>query len=130
MRNFKSYPAQPNNVWLNKTEIDVTKYIDRNSKPTDGLFDMDLEPMYYFLTNRPNPTRFYISWFADPQPYTNEALASLKKNPPKFIIYTGQIEDSDNVLINNRIPDITNWVLKNYTIKKVIDKDTVILSRH
>lgn len=130
---FKNLPAQPNSYWLTKNEHDVTNYITSHTKPTDGIFVMPLEPLYYFLANRPNPTRFYISWFIEPQPYINETLDSLEKNPPKLIIFSDPshslyYEDADGVPINSRIPEVTSWVIKNYPVKTVIDQ-TVILSR-
>jgi hypothetical protein len=131
IKQFKNLPAQPDKYWLSKNEIDVTNFIKSRTKPSDGIFVMDPEPLYYYLANRPNPTRFYIIWFANPQPYSNEALNSLKKDPPKLVIFSGPspYEDSDGVPINSRIPKVTSWVLKNYPVKTVIDSTTVILSK-
>ncbi len=123
-------PKRPDSDWLNSEQRDVTNYITKNSTRKDGLFVLEPEPMYYYLTNRNNPSRFYITWFADPQQYTNELLASLKANPPKYIIYSGPspYEISDSVPITARIPEVNTWILANYKTKIVIGQ-TTILSR-
>jgi hypothetical protein len=131
LRAFKHLPAQPNSYWLNKNELDVTNYITSHTKPNDAIFVTPLEPLYYFLANRPNPTRFAYTWFIEPQPYTNEALAALKKNPPKLVVFSDTSQyytDADGVPINQRTPEITSWILKNYPVKTTVDQ-TVLLSR-
>jgi hypothetical protein len=131
VKQFKNLPAQPDKYWLTKNELDVTKYIDAHTTSNQNVFVMDPEPLYYYLANRPNPTRFYINWFADPQPYTDEMLRSLEKSPPKLVVFSGPspYENSDGVPLNSRIPEVTKWVQKNYPVKTIIDKNTVILQR-
>jgi hypothetical protein len=131
VKEMKDLPAKPDNTWLTPQEEDVTTYLTSNMKPTDGLFVLVPDPLYYYLTDRPNPSRFYITWFADPQQFTNELLSSLKKNPPKYIVYSdgsSPYEITDGIPITQRIPEVNTWVLKNYPVKTIIGQ-VVLLSK-
>ncbi len=123
-------PSKPDTSWLTSEEKDVTSFIKDNSTSSDKLFVFTAQPLYYYLTNRQNPSRFFITWFADPQQYTNELLASLKKNPPKYIIYSSntQYDTIDGIKIQDRVPEVDAWIKANYSVH--IQKDnTLILSR-
>jgi len=115
-RHFFKLPSVADEAWLPSDVRLLRDYIDSHSTPADGIFVLSSEPIYYYLTDRPNPSRFYISWFADPQPYTNELLSDLKKNPPKFIIYqTGNYYDRPQFIpMSERLPEVNQWILQNY----------------
>lgn len=125
-----SVSSRPDSDWLNDEQKSVVKYITSNSSKNDGLFVFTAEPLYYYLTDRKNPSRFTLTWFADPQAFTNELLASLKAKPPKYIIYSGPAlyDNIDGIKIQDRVPEVNKWILDNYPIKTTIDK-TLILSK-
>lgn len=115
-------------IWLNQNLKDVRDYIVKKTTKDDYIFSLSADPIYYYLSNRKNPTRFYISWYADPQPYTDEVLKSLKQNKPSLVIYKngGPWDKPDNVPMTDRIPEVNKWILDNYTKKTTIG-DTIIL---
>jgi|GEM_PF-2460301 len=123
-------PSKPDDQWLNDEQRSVVNYIKKNSTKNDPLFVLTTDPMYYYLTERPNPSRFYITWFADPQPYTNELLQDLKENKPKYVIYSSNspYQVSDGYNVRDRVPEVDKWVLKNYPKSKTIG-ETVIRFR-
>ncbi len=117
-------------VWLTDEVRQVTAYVKVNSAPSDKLYVMTPEPIYYYTTARENPSRFAISWFADPEPYTKELLAALKRNPPKLVIYKSDspYEVADSIPTAERIPEVNQWITNKYPHQTVIGQ-TVILSR-
>lgn len=129
VKKFIRLPSTPDSTWLTLEQKTVTEYIDKNSSSQDTLFVVVPEPLYYYTTDRKNPTRFAISWFMDPIQYTNEALNDLKNKPPKFIIYDdlgSPNRMSDGVPIAERFPKINDWIIENYTHKTVIDQVTLL----
>ena len=115
-KQFRHLPSVPDDAWLTPEIAQVRDYVTTNSTKDDYLFVFTNKPIYYYLTDRRNPSRFYISWFADPQPFTNEMLSDLKKNQPKFVIYEteGFYDAPDAVPMSIRVPEVNQWILDNY----------------
>lgn len=125
---YKNLPNTPDDDWISPETRDVRNYILKNTSKDDYIFAFTSNPIYYYLTGRQNPTRYYASWFADPQPYTTEALNDLKRHKPKVIIYKegSWMDAPDTVTMEQRIPEINDWILKNYPNKVVIDNTTLL----
>jgi hypothetical protein len=121
-------PSRPDTYWYTQDVNEVTNYIKYNSKLDDALFVFSSDPIYYYSTKLKNPTRFYISWFADPNIFEEEALMDLKKTPPKFIIYeSGSYYDRPEFIsMKERLPAINDWILKNYPNSKKINNATIL----
>lgn len=128
VKDILSLPSKPDDAWLSDEQKSVVSYIKQNSTKDDGLFVLTAEPIYYYLTDRSNPSRFYLTWFADPQPFTNELLDALKTNPPKQIIYSGpsQYDNIDGIRIQDRVPEVDAWILKEYPVKIKINNTTIL----
>lgn len=119
----------PDNAWLPPDVKTASQYIKSNTTPNDYIFVFTQQPIYYYLTERKNPSRFYISWFADPQKYTTELLNSLKQHPPKMIVYSSGSgwDNPDGFTSSQRLPEVNAWIEKNYTIK--VDVGPVLILR-
>lgn len=117
-------------IWLNQEQKDVRNYVASHTPKDSYIYSFTADPIYYYITHRKNPTRFYISWYADPQPYTNEVLNDLKTKKPELIIYQngGPWDKPDNVSIEDRMPEVSKWILENYKRKTMIGT-TVILEK-
>ncbi len=115
---YLKLPSYPDTTWLPAGVQQISNYIKQNTKPTDPIFIFTQQPIYYYLTDRPNPTRFYIPWFADPGALTSGMLSDLKKDPPKLILYTisngAGWDMPDGYSMAQRTPDVNAWILANY----------------
>jgi hypothetical protein len=115
---FLKLPRMENKAWLPDGVQQITRYIQKNTAKNDPVFVFTQQPIYYYLADRPNPTRFYIPWFADPGELTQDMLHDLQKNPPKIILYSisnGSGWDSpDGATQAQRTPEVNTWILKNY----------------
>jgi len=128
LKTIVSGPSKPDTYWYTKDVNEVTNYIKSNAKMNDALFVFSSDPIYYYSTKLKNPTRFYISWFADPNIFEEEALADLQKTPPKFIIYeSGSYYDRPEFIsMKERLPAINDWILNNYPNSKKINNATIL----
>lgn len=130
-KEFRHLPTMGDNAWLPQQVKDTKDYIAAHTKANDPVFVFTSQPIYYYLINRPNPSRFYTTWFADPKPYTLELLNDLQKNPPKYIIYqTGSYYDRpDFIPMSERIPEVDSWIQHNYPNTITIDNTINIKTR-
>lgn len=109
-------PATSNSIWIPQKVNAVTEYIKNNTSQNDKLFVFTQQPIYYYLTDRTNPTRFYITWFADPNKLEHEMLNSLKQNPPAVVIYSSSTswDNVDGSSMKQRTPSVDTWIKTNY----------------
>lgn len=126
---YKNIPKRSDDSWVAPETKKVKDYIISHTSKDDKIFAFTSNPMYYYLTDRQNASRFYVSWFADPQPYTNELLNELKQNKPKLIIYSDSswMDAPDTVSMAVRIPEVNEWILKNYLNKQVMGNTVLLL---
>jgi hypothetical protein len=129
---YLKLPRREDSAWLNDGTNQITNYIKHNSSKKDSLFVFTQQPIYYYLTDRPNPSRFYIPWFADPSKLSTELLRDLKHNPPKIILYTisnGEGWDKpDGYTMAERAPEVDSWIRANYT-KEIHIGSALLLER-
>lgn len=130
LKTVRSLPLRSDDEWLPARYEAVRDFLKANTKPSDGIFVVQPDPSYYYASGNENPTRFYISWFIDPQQWTDETLAALKDDPPKYILYDTQspYTDSDQIPITERFPEVVDWIDENYTVKHDVD-GAILLSR-
>ena len=65
----------------------VVKYLQENTDSSEPIFDFANQGVYYFLANRPNPTRFAQIAYASPKPLQKEVIADLEETKPKLVIF-------------------------------------------
>lgn len=127
---YKNLPKRDNNSWITSETRQVKEYIQANTNGDDKIFAFTSNPFYYYITNRQNASRFYVSWFADPQPYTNKLLDELKSTPPALVIYSdlSWMDAPDTIPMTERIPEVNDWILNMYPNRHTVG-NTVILSK-
>ncbi len=100
---------------------EITGHIKNNTKPEDTIFAIPLNSIWYFLTDRKNPT--YYEWIL-PGTLKNEkeemvVIEQLKKRMPLFIIYGDvAIDNREDRRFSNYAPAIYNFITENYHIEK------------
>jgi hypothetical protein len=129
--NYLHLRAAPDSQWLPKDVADTTAYVKQHTAASDPIFVFTQQPIYYYLTNRENPTRFYIPWFADPKLLENEALKSLEKKKPALIVYSSGNgwDHVDGFSMKERTPQIEKWIQDNYPNKVTIGNVTLLTKK-
>jgi len=64
----------------------LVTYIQEHTEPNEYIFDFTNQGAYYFLANRPNPTRYYLAGYAATERMQKEVVADLERKPPKYIL--------------------------------------------
>ena len=130
VRALKNLPNRTDDSWLNDNQRALRDVVAANTTPDESIFVFEPDPSYYFLTDRLNPTRFAISWFMDPEPFTQEALADLKADPPALILWDTDtvFSDTDGIPIGERFPEIEQWIEENYPVQTPVG-DSIVRSR-
>ena len=99
--------------------IKLQKYANNNSKKTDSIFILNNLPGLYFLLDRVNSTSFDFTLLSITKDDRLKLIRQLQLNPPIFIIEDTTAWAVDGVTDKQRIPEVFDYVLKNY---KVTDK--------
>lgn len=95
----------------------VVAYIQENTAPTEPIFDLSNQAAYYFLADRPNPTRYPLVVYASPEPLQKEVIADLERAKPKYVIFTtgsGWGNGPDGIQTVDRVPLVTAYIRSNY----------------
>ena len=95
----------------------VVAYIQENTAPTEPIFDLSNHAAYYFLADRPNPTRYPLVVYASPEPLQKEVIADLERAKPKYVIFTtgsGWGNAPDGIQTVDRVPLVTEYIRSNY----------------
>jgi hypothetical protein len=96
---------------------EVTKWITAATRPDEPIFALHLNPIWYYLTGRKNPT--YHDWVL-PSSFTRpgdetKLLAQLDGNPPALIILVDlEIDNVPERRLKNYAPLLTGWIQDNY----------------
>jgi len=116
---YLKMPRTSDDFWIKPETKQVRDYITAHTTKDDYIYVLPSNPAYYYLTDRKNPTRFYASWFADPQPFTDEVMKDLKKNVPKLVVYqdASWMDAPDDIPMQQRLPEVSEWILENYPIE-------------
>ena len=100
---------------------EITGHIKNNTKPEDTIFAIPLNSIWYFLTDRKNPT--YYEWIL-PGTLKNEkeetaVIELLKNRMPLFIIYGDvAIDNREDRRFSNYAPAVYNFITENYYVEK------------
>jgi hypothetical protein len=93
----------------------VVDWVRAHSAADDAVLFLPNNAAYYYLTERPNPTRFAVSHQIPTDAHRAEVLADLRRRPPRLVVW----DDSSRPL--DRIPDrrilgdeIMDWLDRHY----------------
>ena len=64
----------------------IVEYIQTHTEPDEHIFDLTNHGAYYFLANRPNPTRYYLAAYAATEEMQKEVVADLERKRPQYVL--------------------------------------------
>jgi hypothetical protein len=123
LKTFLTAPSKPDSFWLtNDTEL-ISEFIKERTSDNDYFFVLSSDPLFYYTTMLKNPTRYSISWFADPDVLEAEMLDDLVKNPPKIVLYESgtPYDRPDSFSMKDRLPRVNEWLIQNYSDPVIVD---------
>lgn len=99
----------------------VVHYIKANTRKGDPIFALPLNPVFYYLTDRVNPTKY--DWILPgmlDEEKQGEVVEILTANKPKLIVYVDiPIDGKEERRFNNYAPLIYNFIVKNYRLEEL-----------
>ena len=98
----------------------IQGFIHEHTEPSERVFFLSNTPMMYMLVSRNNPTRFDLPEVANTKEKRLEVLADLIDDQTKYIIDDTEAWDVDGISNRRRLPEITEYLEKNY-IKARLD---------
>ncbi len=119
----------PDSAWIPQADRQLVTYLKDHTTSSDGIYVVEPEPMLYYFTGLKNPTRFFISWYTDPKPYSEEVIRDLKADPPKYIVldtHSPWAITDGGVKITQRFPEVMSWISQNYPKRIKVGKDTLL----
>ena len=117
------------NIYVPKSQAEqvraVVKFIQDNTEKGDYIYDFSSQPLYYFLTNRNNPTRYVFLHYSSTPGQQAEVIKDLKENRPQYVLF----EDSEygGIEFKKRCYIIWPYIETNYA--PVFEKDGLYILR-
>ena len=120
--------TSPNEAkWINE----VVKRISLYSKKDDPILALPLNPIFYFLTDRINPTPY--EWVLPGMLDEDNELGmveALKATPPKVVIYVDiAIDGKEERRLKNYAPHIYKYLVENYAFQEMIGLFQILLPK-
>ena len=122
-------------VWTNPNEAkwinEVVNRINLYSKKGDPILALPLNPIFYFLTDRVNPTRY--EWVLPGMLSENEELKmvdTLRDNLPKLVVYIDiAIDGKDERRLKNYAPHLYKFLVDSYGFQEMIGLFQILLPK-
>lgn len=106
----------------------IVNYIRKNTKPNEHIFDFTNQGAYYFLINRPNPTRYSQVIYASPRYLQREVVRDLETKKPRYVLFREGLS-LDGVPLDKRLPLIADYLAERYIKEREIHGITILRRR-
>ena len=124
---MKIYTNPAEALWIQE----VVDRIQTYSRKGDPIFVLPLNPIFYFLTGRINPTPY--DWILPGmlnEEDERKVIGQLQENPPKIIVFVDiPIDGKEDRRLANYTPLIYSYLVKNYELEEVIGMFQILLPK-
>lgn len=108
---------------------DIQWFLSNRTRPRDFVYVFPNEPIYYFLFDRRNPTRFAMSYFAISREQRQELVKDLEEKRPRYIVYSPNTWRVDDIAEDVQVPEVVAYIRQSYHLLIEL-RDVVILQRN
>jgi hypothetical protein len=108
---------------------DIQWFLSNRTRPGDFVYVFPNEPIYYFLFNRRNPTRFAMSYFAISREQRQELVKDLEEKRPRYIVYSPNTWRVDDIAEDVQVPEVVTYIRHSYHLLIQL-RGVVILQRN
>lgn len=106
----------------------IHAFLSARTKPGDYVYFFPNEPIYYFLFDRKNPTRFAMSYFAITSQQRIELVADLERRKPRYVIMSPNTWRVDDIPASVQVPEVFDYIREKYR-RAQRSADVVFLER-
>ncbi|HEY5973990.1 MAG TPA: hypothetical protein VIU41_04550 [Geobacteraceae bacterium] len=89
-------------------------FLDENCQPGEPVYFFPNEPAYYFLFERPNPTRYPFAYHAATVAQRQELIAGLERVKPRFVVYSRNSWRVDDISEDVWVPEVVAYLRQHY----------------
>jgi hypothetical protein len=94
----------------------IVGVLDRYTNPGEPVLFFPNEAAYYFLFNRPVPTRYVHAYFAVSSAQRREMVAELERSRPRYVIYTLDNWRIDDITEDIQVPEVVRYLKERYVL--------------
>jgi hypothetical protein len=134
---YSGYPWQLPLEQL-RGQLEVIHYLEKNAKPSDGVYLWSADCAIYYLSGHEPPTRFVSDEFIMspwcPYSWRGELMRDLRYGQPRFIVVARQdavpiitYVNLDSEAFLKRFPELDTFIVENY--RPVADFESFVLYR-
>lgn len=124
------------NVYTNPAEakwiVEVIEKINLYSQTGDAILALPLNPIFYFLSDRVNPTPY--EWLLPgmlEKKKEAELVTLLEKRPPKVVIYVDiAIDGKEERRLSQYAPQLYKFLLENYMFQEQVGFFQILLPKN
>jgi len=113
--------------YVSNEYFEVVNHINKDKDQNARVYSLSSKASWYYFINRPCPTRFPVTYFAQRNDYQKQLIESLDKKRVKYIHFdnSSYITYLDSIHIFDRIPIVHDYVLQNYVRDTIIGKEEI-----
>lgn len=112
-----------------RIEATVTT-IQSRLKEGDCIYAFPNLPLYYFLLDSPNPTRFEWAYQAITHNMRLEVVTDLEEKKPKFVIYSlDPSQRLDRIPLEEAVPEIVDFLGQQYKPWAVFGREQILIPK-
>lgn len=114
----ENFPAgRPDAAFLSPGDARAVTFLRERLGPGEDFLALTSEASWYYLLDKPSPTRFPVIWFAAPPFYQREAIAALERANVTLVLYDNDHFASrlDGIPNEDRLPVLMGYIRRNYT---------------
>lgn len=123
-------------VYTNPAEAkwveEVNEKINLYSQKGDAILALPLNPLFYFLSDRVNPTPY--EWVLPgmlEEAKEKELVAILENQPPKVVVYVDiAIDGDDERRLSHYAPHLYKFLVENYIFQESVGFFQILLPKH
>jgi hypothetical protein len=123
--------GRPDSFYLPGGYLRTAEVLRENLGPDESFFTMTSEALWYYLVDRPCPTRFPVVWFAAPAFYQEEIIRDLERNNTKLVLYRNAAPSNgiDGISNERRLPLVAAYLKEHYEPWQKIEDHEIWIRR-
>jgi hypothetical protein len=105
----------------------TVEFLKSNLAQDETFFTLTSEGIWYYLLDKPCPTRFPLAYMAATDFYQREVVEDLKRKKVKYIIYENDYwsNNIDGIPTTRRLPIVDQYIMDKYEPVPMIDDNKI-----
>jgi hypothetical protein len=95
---------------------EAAEFLEKNLSPEETFYTLTSEGIWYYLVDRPSPSRFAIVYYAATEEFQKELVDNIASHSVKYIIVSNAswYNNMDGFSVAERVPLVVSYIRQNY----------------